>query len=130
MKNLTILLALIFTVMCSSTSFAGTTLSCKSTKTKDRAEIVIDRDTKTVVFFDMPANSQKKFKIELSILHDGEMRGGLAGDIGAFSNRPDFFHTITINKKNFNTTLAIHAREGRYSSQVELEEYECVVGTL
>jgi len=109
---------------------AETTLSCKSTKTEDRAEIVIDRGSKTIVFWDIPANSQNNFSIEFTIFYDGKIRGDLEGDIGAFSNHLDFFSTLTINEKNLNTTFAIHAREGRYSSQVELEEYKCVVGSL
>jgi hypothetical protein len=113
-------------------SYAGadTTLSCKSTKTEDRAEIVIDGGNKTLVFWDIPANSSNKFSIRFSIFYDEKSSGNLAGDIGAFSNHLDFFSTLTINKKNLNTTFAIHAREARYSSQVELEEYKCVVGSL
>jgi hypothetical protein len=113
-------------------SYAGadTTLSCKSTKTEDRAEIVIDGGNKTLVFWDIPANSSNKFSIIFSIFYDEKSSGNLAGDIGAFSNHLDFFSTLTINKKNLNTTFAIHAREARYSSQVELEEYKCVVGSL
>jgi hypothetical protein len=112
-------------------SYAGadTTLSCKSTKTEDRAEIVIDGGNKTLVFWDIPANSSNKFSIIFSIFYDEKSSGNLAGDIGAFSNHLDFFSTLTINEKNLNTTFAIHAREGRYSSQVELEEYKCIVGS-
>ena len=110
---------------------AETTLSCKSTNTENRAEIVIDRGSKTIVFWDIPNNSQNKFSITLSIFYDEKARGDLAGDIGAFSNHRDFFNTLTINKKNFNTTFAIHARDsGRHSSQVELEEFKCTVGSL
>jgi hypothetical protein len=125
------ILAPILLVVLLFPTYAGaeTTLSCKSTNTENRAEIVIDRGSKTIVFWDMPNNSQNKFSIEFSIFYDGKIRGDLEGDIGAFSNHLDFFSTLTINEKNLNTTFAIHAREGRYSSQVELEEYKCIVGS-
>ena len=82
------------------------------------------------MFWDIPANSQNKFSMEFSIIYDVKMGGDGEGDICAFSNHLDFFNTLTINKKNLSTTFAIHAREGRYSSQVELEEYKCVIGSL
>jgi hypothetical protein len=121
---------LLLTLLFPSYAWADTTLSCKSTKTEDRAEIVIDRGSKTIVFWDIPSNSQNKFSMEFSIFYDGKMGGDVEGDIGAFSNHLDFFRTLTINKKTLNATFAIHAREGRYSSQVELEEYKCVLGSL
>jgi hypothetical protein len=110
---------------------AKTTLFCKSEISKDRAEILIDKDNKKIVFWDIPSNIQKKFRIDFSIFYDKESSGGTAGDIGAFSNYSDFFNTLTINKKNLNVTFAKHAAgSGRYSSQVELEKYKCKLGSL
>ena len=116
---------LLLTLLFPALAYGETKLSCKSTKTKDRVEIVIDRVAKMVVFFDIPAKSEKKFRIDFLIFHDGKMRGDIAGDIGAFSNHLDFFNTLTINKKNLNIKHLDY-----YTDQDKLEKkYEHIRNT-
>ena len=133
MRKLTLIFTLLFPIlMFPSISMGKTTLSCKSVKSANRAEIDIDRNNKKIIFWDIPANTQNKFNIPFSIFFDENASGVSAGHIGAFSYQTTYFLTLTINKKNFNTTFATHARDGGMypSPLVELEKYKCRVGSL